>query len=48
MGNHGRPKEERKLKNMKNRKTVFIVTVLALAFALAPRHRRQYFVGQFG
>jgi hypothetical protein len=36
MGNHGRPRHERKLKNMKNRKTVFTVTVLALAFALAP------------
>ena len=36
MGNHGRPRQEGKLKNMKNRKTVFTVTVLALAFALAP------------
>jgi hypothetical protein len=33
---HGRPKQERKLKKMKNRKAVFAVTVLALAFALAP------------
>jgi hypothetical protein len=35
MGNHGRPKQEGKL-NMKNRKSVFTVTVLALAFSLVP------------
>jgi hypothetical protein len=32
----GRPKQERKLKKMKNRKTILTVTVLVLAFALAP------------
>jgi hypothetical protein len=36
MGNHGRPRQEGKLKSMKNRKSVFTVTVLALAFALTP------------
>src|SRR5205809_4829239 len=35
MRGQGRPRKEGKLKNMKNRKTVFTVTVLALAFALA-------------
>ena len=32
----GRPKQQRKLKKMKNRKTIFTATVLVLAFALAP------------
>jgi hypothetical protein len=32
----GRPKQQRKLKKMKNRKTMFTTTVLVLAFALAP------------
>src|SRR5580765_4033403 len=33
---HGRPNKERKIKHMKNRNNIYTITLVALAFALAP------------